>query len=290
MDDTAPPSAMPPSDAGSNPGSDPGSAESRIAATRAQASREVGTHESLEAGEEFATASEHAATVVGGVIAVGEGSIVAGVAAAAAGGSVLGAAAVGGAVALAAFAAGWGAAKLGSALSEAIGAPAAVARGLEMMGMHRIGSGGPHPAHKGHQVAHSNALWGFLAAIAIGVAVAVVVVATAGTGAVVLIAAAAADGFAGGFLGSAIAGGLAQTGTRTGAISDTASLRGQVAKTDILPRQQLTLADFTVVTGATANVSERVLFILQFCVHLLRRRAERPVQGITDHGRLPGND
>src|SRR5207244_11583586 len=40
---------------------------------------------------------------------------------------------------------------------------------------------------------------------------------------------------------------------RTGAISDTASLRGQVTKTDILPRQQLTLADFTTARGGLSG-------------------------------------
>ena len=51
---------------------------------------------------------------------------------------------------------------------------------------------------------------------------------------------------------------------RTGAISDTASLRGQVAKTDILPRQQLTLADFTAVTGGLSSdlsASQRAITI-----------------------------
>jgi Flp pilus assembly protein CpaB len=38
----------------------------------------------------------------------------------------------------------------------------------------------------------------------------------------------------------------------TGAISDTSSLRGMVAKTDILPRQQLTLSDFTAAGGGIA--------------------------------------
>src|SRR5712691_10880380 len=40
---------------------------------------------------------------------------------------------------------------------------------------------------------------------------------------------------------------------RTGAISDTASLRGQVTKTDILPRQQLTLADVTTARGGLSG-------------------------------------
>jgi Flp pilus assembly protein CpaB len=40
---------------------------------------------------------------------------------------------------------------------------------------------------------------------------------------------------------------------RTGAISDTASLRGLVAKTDILPRQQLTLSDFTAARGGISS-------------------------------------
>jgi pilus assembly protein CpaB len=40
---------------------------------------------------------------------------------------------------------------------------------------------------------------------------------------------------------------------RTGAISDTSSLRGMVAKTDILPRQQLTTADFTSAGGGLAG-------------------------------------
>jgi Flp pilus assembly protein CpaB len=40
---------------------------------------------------------------------------------------------------------------------------------------------------------------------------------------------------------------------RTGAISDTASLRGMVAKTDILPRQQLTVADFTSTASGIAG-------------------------------------
>jgi pilus assembly protein CpaB len=40
---------------------------------------------------------------------------------------------------------------------------------------------------------------------------------------------------------------------RTGAISDTASLRGMVAKTDILPRQQLTTSDFTTASGGMAS-------------------------------------
>jgi pilus assembly protein CpaB len=41
---------------------------------------------------------------------------------------------------------------------------------------------------------------------------------------------------------------------RTGAISDTASLRGMVAKTDILPRQQLTTSDFTTASGGMASL------------------------------------
>src|SRR5207237_967570 len=40
---------------------------------------------------------------------------------------------------------------------------------------------------------------------------------------------------------------------RTGAISDTSSLRGMVAKTDILPRQQLTVSDFAPVSGGIAS-------------------------------------
>jgi Flp pilus assembly protein CpaB len=40
---------------------------------------------------------------------------------------------------------------------------------------------------------------------------------------------------------------------RTGAISDTASLRGMVAKTDILPRQQLTTSDFTTASGGLSS-------------------------------------
>ena len=40
---------------------------------------------------------------------------------------------------------------------------------------------------------------------------------------------------------------------RIGAISDTSSLRGEVAKSDILPRQQLTLADFTAAQGGLSG-------------------------------------
>jgi pilus assembly protein CpaB len=40
---------------------------------------------------------------------------------------------------------------------------------------------------------------------------------------------------------------------REGAISDPASLRGKIAKTDILPRQQLTLADFTSAKGGLSS-------------------------------------
>jgi pilus assembly protein CpaB len=51
---------------------------------------------------------------------------------------------------------------------------------------------------------------------------------------------------------------------RTGAISDTASLRGMVAKTDILPRQQLTTEDFTSAAGGLAsqlNAAQRAITI-----------------------------
>lgn len=51
---------------------------------------------------------------------------------------------------------------------------------------------------------------------------------------------------------------------RTGAISDTSSLRGMVAKTDILPRQQLTESDFTAAkAGVTSQLSsgERAITI-----------------------------
>ena len=71
---------------------------------------------------------------------------------------------------------------------------------------------------RGHQVAHSFAVAGFLAAIVVGVAAAALVVATAGVGAVALVGAAAAGGFAGGFIGSALGGALGQMGARTGVI------------------------------------------------------------------------
>ena len=167
----------------------------RIAAVQAQANREVGSAEDLARGEQIATASHY------GSLAVGAGL-----------------AAQGGPVGLAVFAAGVGGGMAGAWISEAIGAPDFVADGLEAIGMHRIGGGGPHPARKGHQVAHSYAFAGFLAAIVVGVAVAALVVATGGLAAPVLIGAALAGGLAGGFVGSALGGALAQMGSRTGPI------------------------------------------------------------------------
>jgi uncharacterized Zn-binding protein involved in type VI secretion len=104
---------------------------------------------------------------------------------------------------------------------------------LDKVGMHRIGQGGPHPATVDHQVAHSYAFAGFLAAVAIGIVVAVVAtvaVVVTGGGALVVIGAAAAGGLATGFLGGAVSGALAQMGTQTGPIisgSPNVSIKGK---------------------------------------------------------------
>lgn len=168
------------------------SAEERIAQVQSQAP-------DVETGEQIADASSKASMGVG-----------------------LALASKGGWVGLAAYGAGMVGGMAGSALAEELGVADTVANGLETMGMHRVGAGGPHPAHITHQVAHSYAFAGFLASVAIGIvaaaAVGALIVATGGAAAVVLVGAAAAGGFATGFLGNAVAGAAAQVGVRTGAI------------------------------------------------------------------------
>lgn len=148
--------------------------------------------------EEFAQASQDSSMAVGALVA-----------------------AKGGLLGLAAFSAGVAAGKLGGQLAAAVHAEDYVKQGLQGLGMHAIGQPGPNGHNVstvGHQIAHSFAIAGFLAAIAIGVAAAALVVATAGVGAVALVGAAAAGGFAGGFLGSAVAGALGKLGAPTGVV------------------------------------------------------------------------
>ncbi len=80
---------------------------------------------------------------------------------------------------------------------------------------------GPEPAHITHKIAHNKsflgAVGGLLAGIAIGALATAAIVATGGLAATVLIAGAA--GFAGGFIGTAIAGAGAKAAHITGAIS-----------------------------------------------------------------------
>jgi RHS repeat-associated protein len=83
--------------------------------------------------------------------------------------------------------------------------------------IHRIATGGPQAATVGHNVAHSCALGGFLAAIAVGVAIFAVVAAVAVTGGAALVVMAAA-GAATGFVGAALVSACSQVGTVTGAI------------------------------------------------------------------------
>lgn len=130
-------------------------------------------------------------------------------------------AATGGPVGIAAFGTAVAGGFLGAWIAEKIGAADFVADTLESFGMQRIGQpgpDGPNPATKGHQIAHSYAFLGFLAAVVIGVAIGAAVIATGGAAAAVVIGAAAAGGLAGGFLGSAIGGGLSKLGARTGMI------------------------------------------------------------------------
>lgn len=173
----------------------PTDAEKRIAAVQAQAPN-------VETGETIATGSRWASIGVGGILAFK-------------GGGPLGLAIYG-----AGLAGGWA----GAQTAEFLHTADYFASGLEYLGMHRVGQGGEHPATVDHQVAHSNALAGFFAAVAIGIAAAVAtavvigaVIATGGA-ALVVIGAAAAGGFAGGFLATTVGGGIAQTGTRTGPI------------------------------------------------------------------------
>lgn len=118
------------------------------------------------------------------------------------------------------FGAGVGGGYLGAWAAQELHTADYLASGLEMVGMHKIGKGGEHPATVGHQVAHSHAFAGFLAAVAIGVvaAVAVGAVILSGGTALVAIGAAFAGGVATGFLGTTVSGALAQLGTQTGPV------------------------------------------------------------------------
>lgn len=171
----------------------------RLQQVQAQAKQEVGSEADLARDNQIADASHYGSMAAGAALA-----------------------AKGGWVGLAAYGAGVGGGMAGAWLADKLGAADATADALEWMGMRRIGSGGPHPATKDHQVAHSYAFAGMLAAIAVGVVAAVVVgaaiVATGGVAAVAIVGAAAAGGFAGGFFGSALGGALSQMGSRTGPI------------------------------------------------------------------------
>lgn len=137
-------------------------------------------------------------------------------------GAGLGLAARGGWVGVASFAAAVGGAYLGSELARITHADEFVEKGLEAVGMHQIATGGPKASTVDHQVAHSFAFAGFLAAVAIGVlaavATAALIVATGGVAAVALIGAAAAGGLTAGFLGGAVSGALSHMGSETGPI------------------------------------------------------------------------
>lgn len=130
-------------------------------------------------------------------------------------------AAKGGPVGLLTFGAALGGGHAGAGLADLLHTPDGLARVLDSAGMHRIGRGGSHPATIGHQVAHSYAFAGFLAAAAIGIAatVAVGAVVLSGGTALTVIGAAAAGGFVTGFFGGTISGALAQMGARTGPIA-----------------------------------------------------------------------
>lgn len=126
----------------------------------------------------------------------------------------------GGWVGIAAYGAGVGSGYAGAWLAKTIHLGDGIAFLLDHVGMHRIGQGGPHPATVGHQVAHSYAFAGFLAAIAVGIVAAAVVGATLATGgaALAIIGAAAAGGFTAGFLGGGLSDALSQMGYQTGPI------------------------------------------------------------------------
>lgn len=176
------------------------SADERIAQVQANAAEHQSGINDPETSEQVATTSHYSSMAVGAGIA-----------------------AKGGWVGLAAFAAGVAGGMAGAWVSEALGAPELVAKGLEAFGMRRVGAGGPHPGTIGKKVAHSMAFAGFLASIVVGaiaaVAVGALIVATGGLAAVAVIGAAAAGGFAGGLIGSALGGAMASMGTPTGAIA-----------------------------------------------------------------------
>ncbi|MBP9897158.1 MAG: PAAR domain-containing protein [Gemmatimonadales bacterium] len=165
-------------------------AEERIAAVQAQAP-DVGS------GERLATVSRWSSMAAGLAIS-----------------------AKGGWIGVAAYGAGVGSGYAGAWLAETIHLGDGIAFILDHVGMDRIGQGGPHPATVGHQVAHSYAFAGFLAAVAVGVVAAAVVGATLATGgaALAVIGAAAAGGFAAGFLGGGLSDALSQMGYQTGPI------------------------------------------------------------------------
>lgn len=119
--------------------------------------------------------------------------------------------------------AGVGGGLLGAYWARSVGAGETVAGLLEMAGMRRVGqvsAEGPYPAAVGHQVAHSYALWGFLASVAIGVVAAFAVGAliATGVGGLVLLGAAAGLGVLAGFYGTAISDALSSMGSRVGPI------------------------------------------------------------------------
>lgn len=131
-------------------------------------------------------------------------------------------AARGGWLGLATFGAAVGGGYVGSELAKATHMDELMAGGLEAVGMHRVGAGGPNAATIGHQVAHTYGFGGFLANLAIGalaaLAVGALIVATGGVAAVALIGAAAAGGFAAGFLGGPLQSALSQMGAKSGPI------------------------------------------------------------------------
>lgn len=174
-------------------------AEERLAQVEKQAKGQVGDAKDLERDEAIAHVSQYESMAVGAAIA-----------------------ADGGWVGLAAYGAAIGGAYTGSWLAEKTHAADGVVWVAEKFGAHQIGTGGPHPATVGHQVAHSHAFAGFLASVVVGALVAVaagaLIAATGGLAAAVIIGA-AAGGLAGGFLGGAIGGAAAKLGTRTGPIT-----------------------------------------------------------------------